>query len=165
MQRDPLCKRLSMQRAVQCMFVLQLFSVVGCQPATRPSPPVIEAVDLPRIDASTFESEVINNEEPVLVEVAVDFGCPACEAMKPHVTKVAEQIGSDVKIVRLDHRSNRQFAQHIGATVCPSYLIFNQGQLVDSIAGQSSADLLLDRLYSHVPKSGSSIPTSKDRGG
>ena len=164
MQRDHLSKRRGMLRVVQCMCVMQLLSFLGCQPASR-SAPVIETVDLPRISAATFEIEVINSPQPVLVEVAVDYGCPACEAMKPHVTKVAEQVGSDIKIVRLDHRSNREFAHQFGASVCPSYLIFNEGQLVDSILGQSSADMLLDRLHSHMPKNGSSNKVTEERGG
>lgn len=133
-------------RTILSLLVLQLL-FVGCQPA-QPTKPVADddILSLPQVTNSTFKKKVLQNSKPVLVEVGVNYGCPACESMKPQVSEVARQLEGQIEVLQVHFRSEQALVQQLGVSQCPTYLIFSQGRLKKTIKGETSADVLIDRL-------------------
>ena len=129
--------------------LLPVAVLVGCNPLapTQTAPP---ASALPRVSAATFETEVLRSEQPVLVEVGVDYACARCDTMKPRVADVARRFKGQAKLVRVDFRADAALAQQLGVSVCPTYLVVHEGEVVDSVVGETLTPILISRLAAVV---------------
>lgn len=82
-------------------------------------------------------------DRPVIVEFSVLHGCARCAQMRPWVRKLAVAQADKIAIQRADFVANQPFLQSIGATVCPSYVLFMPGSPPQM---QLSLDLLLSMV-------------------
>ena len=87
-------------------------------------------------------------EQPVIVEFGVDVGCVRCDDMRPQVAELSRELEGTASFVRVDFNANRVLATQYGASVCPSYVIFNQGQAIATQTYPTSADMILIALES-----------------
>ena len=99
-------------------------------------------VDVPVISGAELETLIRQSSQPVLVEFGVDFACHRCDQMKPQIIQLAQQFEGQAKIVRVDFNANHQTAIRYGATICPSYVIFDKTRPVRTRGFPTSADLL-----------------------
>ena len=110
-------------------------------------------VDVPVISGAELETLIRQSSQPVLVEFGVDFACHRCDQMKPQIIQLAQQFEGQAKIVRVDFNANHQTAMRYGATICPSYVVFDKTRPVRSRGFPTSADLLsLDLESTLKPK-------------
>lgn len=121
--------------------------LLGCSgrvapPASRTStlPPV------PAVDSRELDELLQNSAEPVLVEFSVMTGCARCDQMRPQLQELAKEVEGRTHIVRMDFNANRELAASLGATVCPSYVLFSDRQPVWTQTFPTSGDLLGGRL-------------------
>ena len=99
-------------------------------------------VAVPVISGAELETLIRQSSQPVLVEFGVDFACHRCDQMKPQIIQLAQQFEGQAKIVRVDFNANHQTAMRYGATICPTYVVFDQSRPVSSRGFPTSADLL-----------------------
>ena len=132
--------------------LLAVSLVGGCGPNT--SPPIsLDRVnnsesDLPVVSGAELETRVQRSECPLLVEFGVDFGCYRCDQMRHEMTSLAREFEGRADVLRVDFNRNRRLAASFGATICPSYVLFDQGQVVTKRSFPTSADLLAADLES-----------------
>lgn len=110
-----------MRRTVAAFIILEL--LVGCS-----QPPA--GVELPELSTlSTAEVAELAKSvtEPVIVEFSVLRGCDRCARMRSQVLQFASEQASQVSIKRADFITNQPLLQSLGATVCPSYVLFAPG--------------------------------------
>ncbi|WP_350200053.1 thioredoxin family protein [Gimesia maris] len=101
---------------------------------------------VPVVNASEFYELVQSSEEPVLVEFSVMTGCFRCNDMRPQVQQLRDDLRGRVEIVRMDFHSNQTLAASLGATVCPSYVLFSNGQPLWAQNYPSSGGLLSSKV-------------------
>ncbi|MDG2383936.1 MAG: thioredoxin family protein [Pirellulaceae bacterium] len=105
---------------------------------------------------------VRTSTEPILVEFGVDFNCARCEQMTPVVNELGQQFKGQARIVRASFNASSAVQAQLGLRLCPSYLFYRNGKLVDRCDGPTMLPLLkskLSRLISHDMSSGvSSAP-------
>ena len=139
-------------RSASKMFALLLAAsfavsaVGGCGPNVSP-PEARGRVDifepsLPVVSGADLETRVQHSERPLLVEFGVNFGCYRCDQMRPGMTNLAREFEGRADVVRVDFNFNRQLAARFGTTICPSYVLFDRGQVVAKRSFPTSADLL-----------------------
>ena len=90
--------------------------------------------------------------EPILVEFGVDFNCVRCEQMTPFVNELGEQFEGQARIVRTSYNPSSAMQAKLGLRICPSYLFYSNGKLVDRCDGPTMLPVLkskLSRLASH----------------
>ncbi len=83
---------------------------------------------------ANFQREVLEAPELVLV----DFGavwCQPCRVMDPVIGQLAAQYGDKVKIGKIDCDTEPETAARFGIRGMPSFLLFRQGQVVESTTG------------------------------
>jgi len=86
------------------------------------------------LNDDTFEAEVLQASEPVLV----DFwgpGCPPCLQMAPIVDELAEENAGKVKVVKLNVAEGQSTAGGYGISGIPTFMIFKGGEVVDRYIG------------------------------
>ena len=84
------------------------------------------------LDKKTFEPEVLQAEETVLVDFYGD-GCVPCAALMPHVHELAEKYEGQLKFCALNTSKARRVA--IGQQVLglPTVAIFKDGAKIEEV--------------------------------
>jgi len=86
------------------------------------------------VDESTFQSEVLESDIPVLVDFWAPW-CAPCQMVTPILEAIAEKMGDKLKIVKLNTDENMKTAQTYEIMAIPSLLVFKKGQVVETIVG------------------------------
>ncbi len=86
------------------------------------------------VSQSTFPTQVLGAEKPVLVDFWAPW-CGPCKMLSPLVEKVATQLGDRVKVVKLNTDENPSLAGQYGVSGIPCLILFKGGQPVDRIVG------------------------------
>jgi thioredoxin 1 len=90
--------------------------------------------NLNHFDGPTFEADVLNASEPVVVDFYADW-CPPCKMMEPFVEQLADEYAGKVKIGKLDTDANPDIAMRYSVSGIPTLGFFQGGKLVDRMVG------------------------------
>lgn len=94
---------------------------------------------------STFKSEVLDSNVPVLVDFWATW-CAPCRAIAPALEELATQYKGKAKIAKVDVDENQQVAQQYGIRSIPTLLVFKGGKVVDQLVGAVPKSKLEDSL-------------------
>jgi thioredoxin 1 len=101
------------------------------------------------ITDSTFETEVIKSELPVLVDFWAPW-CPPCRMLAPIVEAIGKKYEGKLKVLKLNTDENQATASEYQITGIPTLLVFKNGQLIDRIVGAMPQDALEKKLGAHI---------------
>ena len=100
-----------------------------------------------KFTTANFEEEVIKSDIPVLVDFYADW-CGPCKMMMPIVDKMAEKYDGKIKVGKVNSDEENQLAAKYNIMSIPSFLLFKNGELVDTLTGAMPADTLAGKLDS-----------------
>lgn len=101
------------------------------------------------ITDATFETEVLQSGTPVVVDFWAEW-CGPCKQMAPGLDRVADELGSKVKIVKLDVDSNQATSAKFGIRGIPTLMVFKDGQPVATKVGALAFPQLKGFVESHL---------------
>ena len=90
--------------------------------------------NLKHFDGATFDAEVLQSNQPVVVDFYADW-CGPCRMMTPVVEQLAEEFAGKVSVGKLDTDANQEIAIRYGIMGIPTLGLFRDGKLVDRIVG------------------------------
>jgi thioredoxin 1 len=99
-------------------------------------------------DAS-FESEVLDSSEPVLVDFWAEW-CGPCKMIAPIVEELAKEYAGKLKVAKLDADANPNTMQAYGIMGIPTLILFRDGQEVERIVGFMPKERLVQKLTPHL---------------
>jgi thioredoxin 2 len=107
-----------------------------------------QAPDTPvDITDNTFASEVLSGAIPVLVDCWAPW-CGPCRMVGPVLEQLAREYQGRVKIVKLNVDENPQIASRYSIRSIPTMLLFNRGELVNTMVGALPKQEIEQRLQS-----------------
>lgn len=92
-----------------------------------------------------FESEVLNSDVPVLVDFFAEW-CGPCKMMGPVVDKIAQEYKGKAKVGKIDIDKNPGLAGKYNVMSVPTFMVFKQGKIVDTVIGAVSKEELTKNL-------------------
>ena len=81
-----------------------------------------------------FKEEVLNSEKQVLVDFYADW-CGPCKMMSPIIDEIAEELGENVKVGKINVDNNQELAIQYDVMSIPTIMIFNKGNIVKTFIG------------------------------
>ncbi len=92
------------------------------------------AKDILEIGDSSFESEVLQSDKPVLVDFWAPW-CGPCRAISPIVEELAEDFGDKVKFTKCNVDENPTTPTKYGIKSIPTLIFFKDGEIQDKVIG------------------------------
>ena len=86
------------------------------------------------VSDATFEKEVLQSEQPVLVDFWAAW-CGPCRALAPVVDQVATEYNGKLRVMKMDVDSNTATPARYGIRGIPALILFKNGQVADNIVG------------------------------
>ncbi len=96
----------------------------------------------------TFGS-IIKGDKPVLVDFFATW-CGPCKMMPPILEQVHNQLGEQVRIIKIDVDKNQQLASQLNVSSVPTLAIFKNGEIKWRQPGVQQAGALVNLLKQHI---------------
>jgi len=77
---------------------------------------------------NSFKS-IINTQTPVLIDFYATW-CGPCKTLTPILKKLKDELGTDIKIIKIDVDKNQLLAQKNNVKGVPTLLLFKNGKQV-----------------------------------
>ena len=84
--------------------------------------------DIIYVTDATFESEVLNSSDPVLVDYWAEW-CGPCKMIAPIVDEIADEYGDRLKVAKMDIDNNMMTPPQYGIRGIPTLMIFRDGKV------------------------------------
>tara|TARA_Y100000589_G_scaffold315794_1_gene339702 strand:- start:666 stop:959 length:294 start_codon:yes stop_codon:yes gene_type:complete len=78
--------------------------------------------------------ELINSNENVLIDFYATW-CGPCQTLMPILADLKEELGEDLRIVKIDVDRNQKLAAKMGVKGVPSLFFYKNGHLIKNSSG------------------------------
>lgn len=93
-------------------------------------------------------NDIINFDTPVLVDFFADW-CGPCKSLAPILKAVKEELGEEIKIVKIDVDKNQSLASKYQVRGVPTMLLFKNGIQVWRQSGVLPKNEIIHIINSH----------------
>jgi thioredoxin 1 len=105
--------------------------------------------DVMELTGSNWEKEVLQSEQPVLVDFWAPW-CVPCRQVAPSVEALAEELAGQMKVAKCNTDDAGDVASRYGVFSIPTLLVFKGGEVVDQIVGALPKQAIRAKLEPHL---------------
>ncbi|HXI70604.1 MAG TPA: thioredoxin [Verrucomicrobiae bacterium] len=97
------------------------------------------------INEGNFEAEVIQSNQPVLVDFWAEW-CGPCKMLAPALDEIAGEQAGRVKVAKVNVDTNPGLAARFGIQSIPTLLYFAGGEVRDKTVGVTAKRAIVSKL-------------------
>jgi len=97
------------------------------------------------LSSDNFENEVLKSPKTVLVDFWASW-CNPCRMLAPVIEELANEVGAEVKVCKLDVDSAGSIAENFGIKSIPTVIIFKDGRITEKFVGVRNKEDYLQAL-------------------
>jgi len=101
------------------------------------------------VSDSSFETDVLKSDQPVLVDFWAAW-CAPCRMLAPTVEAVAEKYAGNAKVVKLNVDDNPSVSQRYGIKGIPTLILFKNGHEEERVVGATSEAAISRMIDKHA---------------
>jgi len=101
------------------------------------------------ITDANFEKEVLQSEQPVLIDFWAVW-CGPCKMIAPVVEEIASEYEGKLKVGKMDVDNNPEASMRFGIRSIPTLMVFKGGKVVEQIIGAVPKKNLVDKVLPHI---------------
>jgi thioredoxin 1 len=105
--------------------------------------------DILEVTDSTFETDVLQADEPTLVDFWAEW-CGPCKMVAPVVKEIATEYSDKLQVAKMDVDSNRNTPEQYGIQGIPTLILFKDGEEAARIVGFRPKDAMVEELLPHL---------------
>ena len=105
--------------------------------------------DLQYVTEDTFQAEVIEASQPVLVDFTAVW-CGPCKMIDPIVAELAGEWNGQIKVVKLDVDHNQNIAMQYQVMGVPTLMLFKGGQIVERLVGYKPKKQIAKKIEAYL---------------
>ncbi len=94
-----------------------------------------------KITSENFENEVLNSENPVLIDFWADW-CGPCRMLSPIVDEIAEQVDT-IKVCKVNVDEEPELAQKFNVISIPYLVVMQNRKITNSSVGVVTKEKIL----------------------
>ena len=93
------------------------------------------------VTETTFEAEVLESEQPVVVDFWAEW-CGPCHAVAPVLDQIAEERPGELRIAKVNIDEQPALAQRYGVMSIPTIILFREGKPAAAAVGAQPKGML-----------------------
>lgn len=97
------------------------------------------------VNKDNFEEEVLKSDKKVLVDFWAGW-CGPCKTMSTIIDDIAEKIGNDVKICKVNVDEEESLTIKYNISSIPTLLVFKNGNIENMTVGVQNKEKIVDLL-------------------
>ena len=109
--------------------------------------------ELQEITDAQFKEAVLGRDGVTIVDFWASW-CGPCRMLAPTLKSVQEELGDQIKIVKMNTDTEMQVAGQFGVQGLPTLLMFKNGEKVDNLVGNVPKSKLMSSNNPAPPKVG-----------
>jgi len=109
--------------------------------------------EIKAVTDQTFETEVLHNDKPVMVDFWAAW-CGPCKLVAPEMEKIAQKYEGAIDVVKVDVDANPRLSQAFNILSIPTIAFFQPGKQPMGVVGFKPMEQLEQQfgLAEHLPK-------------
>lgn len=92
---------------------------------------------------------IINSKEPVIIDFFAEW-CGPCKMVSPILKELKEEMGDQVKLIKIDVDKNQAIAGKYQIKGVPTLMIFKEGNLLWRQSGVAPIEQLREEVSKHL---------------
>jgi thioredoxin 1 len=96
-----------------------------------------------KVSDQSFENDVLKAEGPVIVDFWAEW-CGPCRMIAPALDEIAVELGTKLKVVKLNIDENPSTPSRYGVRGIPTLIMFKNGQVASTQVGAAPKSKLLE---------------------
>ncbi|MDQ3690776.1 MAG: thioredoxin [Chloroflexota bacterium] len=101
------------------------------------------------VDESTFESEVLHADKPVLVDFWAPW-CGPCRLVSPVVESFGDKHAGMMAVAKVNTDENQQLAMRYSIFSIPTLIVFQNGREAARLVGYMPQEVMEERLSQFI---------------